>query len=407
MQPAVHEPIEPALPHLRAVPLPADVADLPIDSVPAAPAAAAPRARRLEWVSIAFLTLTPIVGILGTTLWTLHVGLRWWMPTLCAVIYLFVGLAICAGYHRYFSHKTYECSPVVQGFYAVFGAMAAQNTILAWSSGHRRHHRHVDDDWDPYNIKRGFWWAHILWIFVHEPQDLTNVPDLKRNPIAQWQERWYRTLLIVGGLGIPTAIGALFGDPLSGLLWGGFLRIVLTHHSTFFVNSLAHSWGARRYDAEVSACDNWAVALLTLGEGYHSFHHKFPGDYRNGVRWYQWDPAKWFIKALELVGMAERLKRVPDERIEGAELTSAVHTFEQRLERAPAPLAGEVRRRLADARAALDRATRLRREELQAKAQGRAEARAASQRTLERELRVARREWRSALRMLARAPHPA
>jgi len=373
MQPARKEPLEPSSPALHVV-----------DAPPSTTAASG----GLEWVSIIFLTLTPVVGILGTTLWTIHVGFQWWMLALCVGMYFLVGLSICAGYHRYFSHKTYECAKVVQLFYAVFGAMAAQNTILDWSAGHRRHHRHTDDDWDPYNIKRGFWWAHIFWVFVRTPNDYSNSPDLVRNRVVKWQQRHYKSLLIVAGFGLPTLIGALCGDWLAGLLWGGFLRIVVTHHSTFFVNSLAHTWGNRRYDPEISACDNWAVALLTLGEGYHSFHHKFPGDYRNGIRWYHWDPAKWLIRSLEFVGLAQRLKRVPDEKIEGAEMSSAVSGFERRLERAPATLAAEVRSKLEAARAALDRATALRRQQQPTKP----------------ELRAARQEWRSALRLLATVP---
>ena len=121
--------------------------------------------------------------------------------------------------------------------------MAAQNSILWWSSSHRVHHKYVDNDWDPYNIKRGFWWAHILWIFYQNDQrddTFANAPDLLKNPVVMWQNRWHKVILIVGGFGMPTLIGAAFGDPIAGLLWGGFLRIVVIHHTTFFVNSLAH-----------------------------------------------------------------------------------------------------------------------------------------------------------------------
>src|ERR1019366_6233944 len=161
-------------------------------------------------------------------------------------MYAAVGFSICAGYHRYFSHKTYEASPIVQSFFAFFGSMAAENSILWWSSAHRVHHKHVDKDWDPYNIQRGFGWAHIFWIFnKNEDFDTTfaNAPDLLKNPIVMWQYRWHKVI-----------------------------RIVVIHHTTFFVNSLAHMIGKPLFNAEVSARDNWMVALLTLGEGYHSFH---------------------------------------------------------------------------------------------------------------------------------------
>jgi stearoyl-CoA desaturase (Delta-9 desaturase) len=366
-------------------------------------AMAAQAALPKDWVSIAFLTLTPVIGIVGTALYTIQVGFSLWMPMLTLVLYLLVGLAVTAGYHRHFSHKTYECHPAVQVFYAVFGAMAVQNSIAAWSAGHRRHHQHVDDDWDPYNIRRGFWWAHILWIFVKNPasKDRTNVPDLMRNPVVRWQDKHYKTLLVLGSFGLPTLVGAFFGDWLAGLLWGGFLRVVITHQTTFFVNSLAHTLGDRKYDPAVSACDNWFVALLTLGEGYHSFHHKFPADYRNGIRWYQWDPSKWLIRSLEFVGLAQRLRKTPDERIEAARMKSAMAKLQDRIAQAPQPVGAEVQERLQAAREALERALELRRREVQEAAEGRRQRMRETRRQSRRELRAARQHWQSAARLLS------
>jgi len=285
-----------------------------------------------HWL-MGFLMLTPVIGVGGTAIYTYVHGFSLWMPLLALGMYVAVGLSICAGYHRFFSHKSYEAARPVQLFFAVFGAMAAQNSILWWASSHRTHHQYVDRDWDPYSIKRGFRWAHILWIFHrHDAPDVEgNAPDLLANPIVQWQARWYKVLVIVGGFGLPTMIGALFGDALAGLLWGGFLRLVVIHHTTFFVNSLAHYVGQPRYNAEVSARDNWAVALLTLGEGYHSFHHRFPADYRNGIRWFHWDPAKWFIVALRLVGLAGDLRSTPTPRVERARMDAALRVVERHL----------------------------------------------------------------------------
>jgi stearoyl-CoA desaturase (delta-9 desaturase) len=369
-------------------------------------ATAAPRKK--DWVSITFLTLTPVIGILGTALYTWQVGFEWWMLGLCVTLYALVGMSICAGYHRYFSHKTYECAWPVQLFYAVFGASAVQNSIAAWSAGHRRHHQHIDDDWDPYNIKRGFWWAHILWIFYKDPTDKArrNVPDLMKNPIVRWQDRYYIPLLVAGSVGLPALVGWYFGDVVAGILWGGFLRIVITHHSTFFVNSLAHHMGDRTYDPHVSACDNWAVALLTLGEGYHSFHHRFPADYRNGIRWYHWDPAKWFIHALTFVGLAGKLRRTPDDRIEEARMKSALalSQLHERLESAPRPLAEQAQGRLQAAREALERAIELRTREMQANGAGPRDRVREARKAAELELRDARRHWQEAIRMLQSVP---
>ncbi len=357
-----------------------------------------------DWTNIAFLTLTPVIGIVGTAWETWRVGFSLWMPALFVAMYALVGLSICAGYHRHFSHKSYDAAPPVELLFAVFGAMAAQNSILAWCAGHRQHHRFVDRDWDPYNIRRGFWWAHIVWIFYREPGGAPAgvVADLEKNPIVAWQHRWYKALLLAGGFGIPLAVGAAFGHPLAGLLWGGFLRLVVIHHTTFFVNSLAHSVGRREFDATISARDNWMVALVTLGEGYHSFHHRFPADFRNGIRWYHWDPAKWLIACLRGAGLATDLRATPAPRIEEARLSAAAQRLEPRLSLLPERFAAEARARLAHAREAVEEAAALGRRQ----AQERLEALRtwkATRRAALFHVRRARRARRSAVRLLARA----
>jgi stearoyl-CoA desaturase (Delta-9 desaturase) len=332
------------------------------------------------------------------------------MPLLTIGMYLAVGMSICAGYHRFFSHKSYEAHPAVQVFYALFGAMAAQNSILWWSSSHRVHHKYVDKDWDPYAITRGFWWAHILWIFYkNDERDDTfqNAPDLLKNKIVMWQHRWHKVILIVGGFGLPTLIGAAFGDPIAGLLWGGFLRLAVIHHTTFFVNSLAHMIGKPVFNADVSARDNWAVALLTLGEGYHSFHHRFPADFRNGIQWYQWDPAKWFIAGLHAVGLAEELRTTAPPAIEQAKLRAAIRLVEPRIASSSNPTATEIRHRIDKALEHIEQAVALWRQHVDERAAGVSESWKATRRRSRRYVRQARRQWKDAMRMLARLPQTA
>jgi stearoyl-CoA desaturase (delta-9 desaturase) len=363
-----------------------------------------------DWVNILFLTLTPLIGVIGTALYTWRHGFHPWMAVLLVGMYLAVGMSICAGYHRFFSHKSYEASPLVQGFFAIFGALAAQNSILWWSSSHRVHHKHVDQDWDPYNIQRGFWWAHIFWIFYRNSErddTFENSPDLKANKIVMWQHRWHKVILIVAGFGLPTLIGAAFGDAMAGLLWGGFLRLVVIHHTTFFVNSLAHFVGKPLYNAEVSARDNWMVALLTLGEGYHSFHHRFPADFRNGIRWYQWDPAKWFIASLRGVGLANSLRETAPPQIEQARMSAALRVVEDRIEAAHPSRADEIRTRIAEARTHLETAFALWRQHIDERANGMARSWRETRRTARRHVRQSRREWKHALRMLTQLPETA
>jgi len=355
------------------------------------------RAGGIDAFTMSFLILTPVIGVAGTALYTAFHGFHLWMPLLAVAMYLAVGLSICAGYHRFFSHKSYEASAAVQIFYAVFGAMAAQNSILWWSSSHRIHHQYVDRDWDPYSIKRGFWWAHILWIFYRHdaPDAASNAADLLKNPIVQWQNRWYRVILIVGGFGLPALVGAMFGDPLAGLLWGGFLRLAVIHHTTFFVNSLAHYIGKRTYNSDVSARDNWGVALLTLGEGYHSFHHRFPADFRNGIRWFHWDPAKWFIASLRAVGLASDLRSATPPQVEQARMQAELREIEPRLAATPASMAADVRHLIAEAKAHLDAAFVLWRQYVDERTRNASTA-WRTRRMARRQVREARWRWRYA-----------
>ncbi|MBK5259563.1 MAG: fatty acid desaturase [Thermoanaerobaculia bacterium] len=361
-------------------------------------------------MNIAFLTLTPVIGLAGTALYTLYAGFALWMPLLMVGMYLAVGISICAGYHRFFSHKSYEASAPVQLFYAFFGAMAAQNSILWWSSSHRVHHKYVDKDWDPYNIQRGFWWAHILWIFYRNPDtpgSFENAPDLLKNPIVMWQHKWHKVILIVGGFGLPTLIGAAFGDPIAGLLWGGFLRIAVIHHTTFFVNSLAHTLGKPLYNAEVSARDNWLVALLTLGEGYHSFHHRFPADYRNGIRWYHWDPAKWWIKTLRFLRLAADLRFTAPPQVEQARLRAELRLVEPRIAVADGPIADDVRARINKSLAHLETAINLWRQHMEERAAGVSDSWRKTRKRSQLYVRQSRRHWKNAMRMLEQVPETA
>jgi stearoyl-CoA desaturase (delta-9 desaturase) len=218
-------------------------------------------------------------------------------------------MSITSGYHRLWAHRTYQAHWSVRLVYILFGTMALQHSVLVWASQHRTHHRHVDDvDRDPYSAKRGFWFSHIGWILRNYPSgvnDFTNAKDLERDPMVMFQHRWYVPLAVGLNFGGPLAFGFAFGNPIGALLLGGVLRLVVNHHLTFFINSLAHMWGSQPYTDENSARDNGALALITYGEGYHNFHHIFQNDYRNGVRWWQYDPSKWLISSLAWVGAVQ------------------------------------------------------------------------------------------------------
>jgi len=249
------------------------------------------------------------------------------------------GMSITAGYHRLWAHRAYEAHPALKVLLLIFGSMALQNSALIWCSGHRRHHLNVDDEeLDPYSARRGFWFSHIGWMLRDYPSgvvDFGNIPDLKREPLLVLQHRFYVPAVIVTNIGFPLAAGWLVGDVWGTLLLAGVLRLVLSHHFTFFINSLAHMWGTRPYTDENTARDNPVLALFTHGEGYHNFHHIFAHDYRNGVRWWQWDPTKWMIATLQWVGLTRRLKRTPAIQIHRTLLAMQFRRAQARLAQLP------------------------------------------------------------------------
>lgn len=271
----------------------------------------------LHWLNLSFVIFAHLVGAFAIVYmaaihfswWTLGFGLLW--STLC-------GLSITGGYHRLFSHSAYTASPIVRAFYLMFGAASVQNSALSWCADHRAHHSHTDRDGDPYDISRGFWWAHIGWVVHRTPRDQNRelVRDLADDPLVRFQHRYYLPLAILFGAGVPAAIGASWGDPLGALLVAGWLRVVFQWHATFSINSLTHTFGRQPFCTRTSARDSFWVALLTLGEGYHNFHHRFQIDYRNGVRWYHFDPTKWWVWTLSKLGLTHNLRRVPKDRIE-------------------------------------------------------------------------------------------
>ncbi|MCB1112001.1 MAG: fatty acid desaturase [Chlamydiales bacterium] len=231
---------------------------------------------------------------------------------LATIVLMFLtGLSITAGYHRYFSHRSYKTHPVIEYILLFFGSMTIQGSALRWSFDHRKHHAFVDTDRDPYSIKRGFWHAHFLWLLEkQEPIDPKVVADLKNNPRVMFQERHDILCMLGSNMLVWLFFGYIFDDMLGALVMIVGLRIFLVHHFTWFINSLAHTWGDRPFDIEQSAVNNFILSFLTFGEGYHNYHHTFAHDYRNGVRWYHFDPTKWLIWVLNKAGLATNLRKV-------------------------------------------------------------------------------------------------
>jgi len=368
--------------------------------------------RRINWPTLLFLLLTPPAALIWSGVrihlsgvHALEIGLFFFWFSACA-------LSITAGYHRLFAHRAYDCNWVVKLFFVLFGAAAFQHSVLSWASDHRRHHKNIDHDADPYNIKKGFLWAHIGWLLVndHKAERFGNIPDLEADPLLRWQHRYYIPIAIVMGFVVPFAVGYAIGSAWGGLVWGGLVRVVVGHHMTFLVNSLAHTLGKRPYALDVSARDSLLTALLTFGEGYHNYHHRFAADYRNGVRGYQFDPTKWLIRGLAAVGLAWNLRRVPRERIVAAQVQCENQRLSDRLRGCSEQVAATVRQRYAELAEAVERSAAhlgaLEREWASWTKEQRRRMQA-DLRAARRDFRAAYRSWREALLDLGPEPLPA
>ena len=228
------------------------------------------------------------------------------------ITYILGGLSITVGYHRLFAHKAYSANPFFEWCVLLGSMLSLEMSALMWSHDHRNHHNHVDTDKDPYSIKKGFWYAHILWLFDYDRNyDKVLVDDLLKNPRVVLQDRFYVILAIVVNLAV-FALGWWLVGPFASFYFGFLLRLAMIHHSTWFINSLCHTIGSKTYARELSAVDNALLALLTFGEGYHNYHHAFAADYRNGIRWYHFDPSKWIIWLASKLGMTKNLRSVND-----------------------------------------------------------------------------------------------
>ena len=272
-----------------------------------------PISERLLWGNILFLVGTPLFVLVATPIYIAQNGLSWAQVITFFVLWWATGLSITAGYHRLFSHRAYKASGPVRLFYAIFGSAACENSVITWCAAHRFHHRDVDTDGDPYNAKRGFAWSHMGWILVEGPRhdEVHNVRDLWADPVCRWQHKYNGLITVAVNIGIPLLVGAFAGDLWGMVLIAGLTRIVMVQHSTFCVNSVAHMFGTQPWSDANTSRDSWLLSFFTFGEGYHNYHHAFQRDYRNGPRWYNYDPTKWLIWFMARFGLTHALTRTP------------------------------------------------------------------------------------------------
>ena len=288
----------------------------------------------INFINSSFLIGTPILAVTSLIYYSMNYGISWFEPVIFFFFYFASGLSITAGYHRLFSHRTHKGEWPLRLFYALFGAAAFQNSAIKWCSDHRRHHLKTDEDEDPYSVTDGFIWAHIGWVMVDQGDEIVeHVKDLEADKILAWQDRHIFLIGFLVGIVLPGLVGfALLGNMhglLGGMIYGGFLRVVVVHHATFLINSAAHTWGTQPYSTANTSKDSPLLSFFTFGEGYHNFHHTFQADYRNGHRWYHWDPSKWLIQSASWVGLTKELHTIPDKSIESRRMKA---TFERKAE---------------------------------------------------------------------------
>ena len=266
--------------------------------------------------------ITPFFGLVAAIVSFWGWGFRWSDLALLLGMYVLTGLGITVGFHRLFTHHSFETNLAVQFVFAVLGSMAVEGPLMQWVALHRRHHQYSDDEEDPHSphhqgqgywgVLRGLWHSHVGWMFASTPADLQRyVRDLRQSKLLRAASALF-PLWVAVGLLIPTALGwLLVGTPSgawTGFVWGGLVRILFVHHVTWSINSVCHVWGSQPYHSTDQSRNNALFGIFGMGEGWHNTHHAFPTSARHGLRWWQFDLSYWVIRGLELIGLAWNVK---------------------------------------------------------------------------------------------------
>jgi stearoyl-CoA desaturase (Delta-9 desaturase) len=276
------------------------------------------------------VTVLPVLA-LGVVAWQLwNDALGWSDVAIFLFAYVSTALAITVGFHRHFTHRAFKCRRWVRGTLAIFGSAAIEGNIISWVADHRKHHAFSDEEGDPHSphvghgggwtgALKGLWHAHVGWLFIHTQRGNREryAPDLLADPMIRFIDRTF-VLWVTVGLLVPFGLGYLIGGSLhtalTGLLWGGLVRMLVVHHVTYSINSLCHFFGRRDFKTGDESRNLMWLAPFTFGESWHNNHHAFPTSYRHGLRGWQLDISAGVIWMLEKLGLAWDVVRISPER---------------------------------------------------------------------------------------------
>ncbi|MGC2661086.1 MAG: fatty acid desaturase [Bryobacteraceae bacterium] len=259
--------------------------------------------RGLNWPTITVLALFHVGAIAALFCFS------WQSLAIAAFLYWFsTGLGISLGYHRLHTHRSYKTPIFLEYLFAVCGSLTLEGGPIFWVATHRIHHQNSDQKGDPHSPRDGAWWAHVGWLMFGESNHNNTAamakyaPDLAKHRFYIWLNNYHWVPMLL----LTVALGLIGGLPL--ILWGVCLRVVVGLHATWLVNSATHMWGRRRFATRDDSRNNWWVALMTFGEGWHNNHHAHPTSARHGLAWYEFDPSWITLKLMELVGLAKGVK---------------------------------------------------------------------------------------------------
>jgi stearoyl-CoA desaturase (delta-9 desaturase) len=283
---------------------------------------------KIVWRNVILMSAVHIGAVYGIYELVMNAKLYTWLWTF--LLYFCSGLGITAGAHRLWAHRSYKASWPIRFILMIFNSIALQNDVIEWSRDHRVHHKYSETDADPHNAKRGFFFSHVGWLLVRKHPDVSakgrklDVADLLADPILAFQRRFYIPLVISLCFVMPTVVPLIWGETLwVAYFTAAILRYCLVLNSTWMVNSIAHMYGNRPYDKTISPRQNIPTAMLTMGEGWHNYHHTFPQDYRTSEYPWRLNATTLFIDFCARLGLASDLKTISAETIMKKKLRTA------------------------------------------------------------------------------------